>query len=88
MFGFWKRQIDRDDAPHKPYDAILGELGEAIVATRIAYRRPGRIRYRGSWWPAECHHRDVILEPGMRVQVVRRHLITLIVEPDWEELSR
>lgn len=63
------------------YDPILREFGEAIVSARIAYRKPGRIYYKGSWWKAQCHLRDVVLEPGAVVRVVGRQIIVLCVEP-------
>ncbi|USR89631.1 NfeD family protein [Phormidium yuhuli AB48] len=71
------------ELPQLPYDPMLGQLGEATVSKRIAYHSPGRVYYRATWWKAQCQHRDLILEPGTRVQVVARDITILIVEPCW-----
>lgn len=84
MFGFHQRLMtSTTKLPHPPYDPILGRLGEATVSKRIAYHCPGRVYYRATWWKAQCQHRDLILEPGTRVQVVARDITILIVEPCW-----
>lgn len=84
MFGFGKRQHNHSTATDG-YDPILGELGSAIVIQPISYRCPGRVRYRGSSWPAECCQHHVTLQPGMRVRVIRRQCVLCLVvelEPD------
>ncbi len=53
---------------------------QAIVEQTIHPLRNGRVRFRGSWWPAHCKQ-DITLIPGEIVYVVGRHNITLIVEP-------
>ncbi|MCZ0905111.1 NfeD family protein [Microcoleus sp. HI-ES] len=39
----------------------------------------GRVRFQNSWWPAKCV-REITLQPGEVVRVVRLDNITLIVE--------
>ncbi|MDB9314234.1 NfeD family protein [Spirulina sp. CS-785/01] len=54
--------------------------GEAIVEQTIIPFQRGRVKFRGSWWFAQCLH-DIALPPGERVNVVGRNSITLLVEP-------
>lgn len=53
---------------------------EATVVKAIEPFRTGQIRFQGSWWSARCQ-RDIVLQPGERVNVVGRQNITLLVEP-------
>ena len=54
--------------------------GEAVVAAAIAPQRPGRVRYRAGWWPAQCDA-NVAIAPGEVVQVVGVRGIALLVQP-------
>ena len=83
MLGFGKRS-GRTAINTHPQDSILGKLGEAKVTTAIGYRRPGRVYYRATWWKAECHQQGMVFEPGTWVQVVKRDVTILIVEPCWD----
>lgn len=53
--------------------------GDATVEQIIQPGQTGRVRFRGSWWPA-CCMQDVSLVPGEVVHVVGHHNITLLVE--------
>ncbi|NJO42658.1 MAG: hypothetical protein HC865_19080 [Cyanobacteria bacterium RU_5_0] len=52
---------------------------EAIVTQAIEPQKAGRIKFRGSWWPARCSQK-ITLSPGDIVYVVGRQNITLYVE--------
>ena len=52
---------------------------EAMVTVAIAPQKRGRVRFKGSRWPARCLE-DTILEAGTRVRVVGISNITLVVE--------
>lgn len=62
-----------------PKSKYLNLEGEAIVEQTIQPGKPGRVRFRGSWWPA-CCKQEIILVPGEMVYVVGRCNITLLVE--------
>ena len=70
LFGF--------DAPQTEADSI--ELEEAVVDSAITPGKPGRVKYRGSWWSARTES-NVTLNPEDTVVVVGRKNITLLVDP-------
>jgi len=55
---------------------------EAMVTVAIAPESHGRVRFRGSLWPARSVQ-DTMLEAGARVYVVGVSNITLLVEPAY-----
>ncbi|NJK66955.1 MAG: hypothetical protein HC789_21210 [Microcoleus sp. CSU_2_2] len=57
----------------------VSELEKAIVEEEIRLNQPGRVRFQSSWWPAKCV-REITLQPGEVVRVVRLENITLVVE--------
>lgn len=57
--------------------------GEAIVQEAICPCRPGRVKYRGTFWSARCAEK-ITLAPGRIVRVIDIDEITLLVEPDPE----
>lgn len=77
------------DEPHDPagsfsrkalnFSKYLNLKGEAIVEQIIQPGKTGRVRFRGSWWPARCDQ-DLSFVPGQIVHVVGRNNITLLVE--------
>ena len=52
---------------------------EAMVTVAISPPKRGRVRFKGSLWPASCME-NAILEAGARVRVVGVSNITLVVE--------
>jgi membrane protein implicated in regulation of membrane protease activity len=54
-------------------------LESAIVEEEIKPNQSGSVRFQSSWWPAKCL-REITLQPGEVVRVVRLDNITLIVE--------
>ncbi|MEC4984956.1 MAG: NfeD family protein [Oscillatoria sp. PMC 1068.18] len=54
--------------------------GKAVVDEEIRPEQKGRVRFRGSWWPALCEQ-EIIISSGEVVKVVGRCNITLLVEP-------
>ncbi|MEG4811240.1 NfeD family protein [Microcoleus sp. F8-D3] len=52
---------------------------KAIVEEEIKPNQSGSVRFQSSWWPAKCV-REITLQPGEVVRVVRLENITLIVE--------
>ncbi len=55
--------------------------GEAIVTETIVPPQRGRVRFRGTCWPARCD-RQVALSEGTFVRVVDRQGIVLVVRPE------
>lgn len=53
---------------------------EGIIDEEIQPLKPGRVKFRGSCWPARCD-RAISLQPGESVRVIDVRNITLIVEP-------
>lgn len=56
-----------------------GEIGIVDEMIRGPYI-PGRVHFRGSYWPARCD-REVVIGPGEPVRIVGIHCITLLVQP-------
>jgi len=59
---------------------------EGIVDEEIRPHRTGRVRFKGTFWPARCLQ-NVTLTPGEICYVVNIHNITLFVEPATETES-
>ncbi|WP_071516949.1 NfeD family protein [Geitlerinema sp. PCC 9228] len=62
--------------------------GEAIVEEAIALGKPGRVYFRGSWYPARCCQ-NVVMQVGQRVIGIGRSGIEMVVEPlpeNYEDL--
>jgi membrane protein implicated in regulation of membrane protease activity len=52
---------------------------EVTVIETIRPDNQGRIRYRGTTWPAICH--DQVLEADAKAKLVRRENLAWVVEP-------
>ncbi|UNU25939.1 NfeD family protein [Microcoleus vaginatus] len=57
----------------------VSHLERAIVEEEIKPNHSGSVRFQSSWWSAKCV-REITLQPGEVVRVVRLDNITLIVE--------
>lgn len=51
----------------------------ATVAKTIKPGQVGRVKFRGSYWPAKLYQSDKTIDPGTHVKIVDREGITLIV---------
>lgn len=60
----------------------LAEIG--VVTDTIYPNKSGRIRHRGTWWPALCTQ-DISIPIGSTVRVIGFENITCIVEPFMSE---
>lgn len=58
---------------------------EVIVTETIRPQGQGRIRYRGTTWPAICH--DHLLEIDAKAKLVRRENLAWVVEPSDKVLG-
>ena len=77
--GLFQRYMSGDaqsQSTDEDFDAY-GETVEVVEAT--GPDQEGRIRYRGSTWPAACY--DQTLQAGTRAQIVCRENLVWIVEP-------
>lgn len=65
-------------------DELYAWQGEAIVEQAIAPNSQGRVRFRGSYWPAQCVD-AISFAPGSVVEVIDCDNLTLIVRAvsDW-----
>jgi inner membrane protein len=61
-----------------------GEIAE-VVKELNTENNQGRIRYRGTTWPAISKHG--VLAPGTKVRILYRDNLNWIVEPSFEEPS-
>jgi hypothetical protein len=61
------------------YIRVATRRSEGIVSEKITSRQ-GRVKYKGTFWPARCLN-NVILKPGTIVNIVGRQGITLLVIP-------
>ena len=70
-----------EDDSRKAETSQLDFNGVAQVSqTIVGPHQPGRVYFRGTWWPARCQD-FVTLRPGETVQVIDMNNITLFVEP-------
>ena len=51
----------------------------AIVDETIAPNQCGRVRFQGSYWPAECRQ-SITVNPGESVRIIGIRNITLVAE--------
>lgn len=59
---------------------IIGVQGQAIVEQTIQPNKPGRVKFRASWWSARCLE-NITIPIGEWVDIVGAQGITLLVEP-------
>lgn len=55
---------------------------EAETLTEIPAGKPGRVRYEGNSWLAQCEDPDLAIGPHQKVLIVARRGTTLIVMPE------
>lgn len=68
-----------------PSQGLVWTQGQATVSDTISPGKAGRVRFKGSWWPAKCTQ-HLTMYPGDVVQVIGVKNITLIVEPIVREV--
>lgn len=61
---------------------LIQQAGDSAIVDETIHGpdKPGRVRFRGTCWPAICS-RQVILQPSETVRVIGIDNITLLVEP-------
>lgn len=64
-----------------PKPCLFSQAMPGRVEIAISPDRPGRVAFRGSFYPAKLYQTDsdFVLEPGQTCQVVGRESITLLV---------
>lgn len=60
--------------------SLIGLHGQAIVEQPIQPGKPGRVKFKASWWSARCLE-PITIPAGEMVDIVAVQGITLIVEP-------
>ena len=62
---------------------IFPQQFPGIVEKAITRDRPGRVKFKNSYWPARLHQPDSPTEilPGQLVKVIGREGITLLILP-------
>lgn len=62
---------------------LFSSSGTGVVEETITPEKPGRVRYRATYWPARLHNKDeqVTLHPKDPVYVLGRQGLTLLVVP-------
>lgn len=82
-------RVDRNSDLNQPSDptwrnsreaGLIGLEGQAIVEQTIQPDRPGRVKFKASWWSARCLE-TVTIPAGEMVDIVGVQGITLLVEP-------
>lgn len=63
--------------PYGPNNQLASR--KATVIDAIYPNCPGRVKFQGTDWPAECEQ-DITLAPGKTVYVIDREGLTLIVK--------
>lgn len=76
MFNLFKSLV-----PQTPdvRQQLFAWQGEAIVEQAIASNGLGRVRFQGTYWPAQCID-PMDVAPGAIVEVIGRDNLTLIVK--------
>jgi membrane-bound ClpP family serine protease len=84
MKDFWSKLTEFAQVPKRQSTVARsqGLRGEAVIDEEIQPGREGRVRFRGSFWPARCEQ-PIVLTPGQLVVVrgVGKGTITLVEEP-------
>lgn len=57
----------------------MSSKNTAIVDEKIAPNQSGRVRFQGSYWPAECRQ-GITVNPGESVRIIGIRNITLLAE--------
>jgi len=68
--------------PADPID-LLPEVLTGVVVRVITEERPGRVKFRGSYWPAALYQDEeqIVILPDERVNIIAMQGITLLVRP-------
>lgn len=83
---FHSRSSDQNSSDFQPtwrdsrQARSIGLAGQAIVEQTIHFDKPGRVKFKATWWSARCLENTTI-PAGELVDIVGVQGITLIVEP-------
>ena len=79
--GLFQRYIGGDVERQSP-DEELDAFGTIVeVVETIAPDKPGRVRFRGATWEANCY--DHTIEAGRKATLVYRDNLVWVVEPSY-----
>ncbi|NJO43927.1 MAG: hypothetical protein HC865_26040 [Cyanobacteria bacterium RU_5_0] len=65
------------------YPKPFVEPTQGVTDQTIAFGKPGRVRYRGTYWKARLYHPNqrTTIQPGDPVRILAMQGITLLVTP-------
>lgn len=76
-----QRYLPEGEAEVQSTDEDLDAYGAVVeVAEAMSPEQAGRIRFRGTTWPAICY--ECALSPGEKAKIIHRENLLWVVEPE------